>query len=50
MVLTTITTIGYGEVRHLSDAGRVFNSVIIVTGVLLVLLFIGAATQALLEF
>ena len=50
MVLTTITTIGYGEVHKLSPAGRVFNSFIIVTGVGLVLLFFGSATQALLEF
>jgi voltage-gated potassium channel len=50
MVLTTITTIGYGEVHPLSHAGRIFNTFIIVTGVGLVLLFIGGATQALLEF
>jgi voltage-gated potassium channel len=50
MVLTTITTIGYGEVHPLSHAGRIFNSFIIVTGVGLLLLFFGGATQALLEF
>jgi voltage-gated potassium channel len=50
MVLTTITTIGYGEVHPLSRAGRIFNSFIIVTGVGLLLLFFGGATQALLEF
>jgi len=50
MVLTTITTIGYGEVHHLSPAGRVFNTFVIVAGVALVLLFFGGATQALLEF
>jgi len=50
MVLTTITTIGYGELHPLSFAGRVFNSFIIIAGVGLVLLFFGAATQALLEF
>jgi voltage-gated potassium channel len=50
MVLTTITTIGYGEVHPLSHAGRIFNTFIIVTGVGLVLLFFGGATQALLEF
>ncbi|MGC2110484.1 MAG: NAD-binding protein, partial [Candidatus Korobacteraceae bacterium] len=50
MVLTTITTIGYGEVHHLSPAGRIFNTFIIVAGVALVLLFFGGATQALLEF
>ena len=50
MVLTTITTIGYGETHPLSHAGRIFNSFIIVTGVGLVLLLVGVATQALLEF
>jgi len=50
MVLTTITTIGYGEVHPLSQAGRIFNSFVIVTGVGLLLLFFGGATQALLEF
>ena len=50
MVLTTITTIGYGEVHPLSHIGRIFNTFIIVTGVALVLLFFGGATQALLEF
>ncbi len=50
MVLTTVTTIGYGEVHPLSHAGRIFNTFIIVAGVALVLLFFGGATQALLEF
>ena len=50
MVLTTITTIGYGEIHPLSHAGRIFNTFIIVAGVGLALLLIGVATQALLEF
>jgi voltage-gated potassium channel len=50
MVLTTITTIGYGELHKLSSAGRLFNSFIIVAGVALVLLLTGGAAQALLEF
>ena len=33
MVLTTITTIGYGEIHPLSHVGRIFNTFIIVTGV-----------------
>jgi len=33
MTLITITTIGYGEIRPLSDAGRVFTSVLIVVGI-----------------
>lgn len=50
MVLTTITTIGYGELHPLSHIGRFFNSFIIVTGVGLLLLLTGGAAQALLEF
>ena len=50
MVLTTFTTIGYGEVHPLSRAGREFNIILIVAGVLLAFLLVGALTQALLEF
>ncbi len=50
MVIITLSTIGYGEVHPLSHAGRAFNIVLIVAGVALVFLLIGALTQALLEF
>ena len=50
MVITTLTTIGYQEVHQLSHVGRVFNVFIILAGVSLVFLAIGALTQALLEF
>jgi voltage-gated potassium channel len=50
MVVITFSTIGYTEVHPLSHAGRVFNSVVIITGVGLVFSMIGALTQALLEF
>jgi voltage-gated potassium channel len=50
MVLTTLTTIGYQEVHPLSHAGRVFNVFVIVAGVSLLLLGVGALSQALLEF
>ena len=50
MVVITLSTIGYGEVHPLSDAGRIFNIVLIFAGVALVFLMIGALTQALLEF
>jgi len=50
MVITTLTTIGYQELHPLSHAGRVFNVVIILSGVSLVFLAIGSLTQALLEF
>jgi voltage-gated potassium channel len=50
MVLTTLTTIGYQEVHPLSQAGRYFNVGIIIAGVGLVFLILGALGQALLEF
>ncbi len=50
MVLITVTTIGYTEVHPLSHAGRIFNVFVIVLGVGLVFLWIGAVAQALLEF
>jgi len=50
MVVTTLTTIGYQAPHPLSHAGRVFNVCVIVVGVSLVFLAIGALTQTLLEF
>ncbi|HEY3620342.1 MAG TPA: potassium channel protein [Candidatus Sulfotelmatobacter sp.] len=50
MVVTTLTTIGYQEVHPLSHAGRVFNVFVILAGVSLLALGVGALSQALLEF
>src|SRR5579872_5035529 len=50
MVVTTLTTIGYQEVHPLSHAGRIFNIFVILAGVSLLLLGVGALSQALLEF
>ncbi len=50
MVITTLTTIGYQEVHPLSHSGRVFNVFVILAGVSLLLLGVGALSQALLEF
>src|SRR5205814_5336198 len=50
MVVMTITTIGYKEVHELSHAGQVFYIVVMIVGVGLVFLAIGALTQGLLEF
>jgi voltage-gated potassium channel len=50
MVVITFSTIGYQEVHPLSHAGRVFNTFLIITGVSLLFVMIGAVTQALLEF
>ncbi len=49
MTLTTVTTVGYGEVHTLSRAGRVFNSFLIGFGVVIMLLAIGAMTQTIIE-
>lgn len=49
MALTTITTIGYGEVAPLGYAGRIFNMFYIVIGVATLLITLGALTQALIE-
>jgi voltage-gated potassium channel len=50
MTLTTMTTIGYGEIHPLSHAGRVFNSFLIVLAVFSGGLTIAMLSQALLEF
>lgn len=50
MVLTTFTTIGYGEVHPLSLSGRIFNVFLIFAGVTLLFLLFGTLTQTLLEF
>lgn len=49
MTITTITTVGYGEIQPLSSTGRIFNSFVIFFGVLVMFLAIGAMTQTLIE-
>jgi voltage-gated potassium channel len=49
MTLTTITTVGYQEMRPLSHAGRVFNSFLIFFGVSAMFLAVGAMTQTIIE-
>ncbi len=49
MTLTTVTTVGYGEIRGLSRTGRIFNSFVIGFGVTIMLLAIGAMTQTVIE-
>jgi len=50
MALTTIATVGYGEIRPLSRAGRIFNSFLILFGVSMIFIAIGAMTQTIIEF
>jgi voltage-gated potassium channel len=49
MTLTTVTTVGYGEMHPLSQAGRIFNCFLILFGVVTLLLAIGAMTQTVIE-
>ena len=49
MPLTTLTTVGYGEIHPLSHAGRVFNSFLIIFGVTTIFIAIGAMTQTIIE-
>jgi voltage-gated potassium channel len=50
MTLTTMTTVGYGEVHPLSRAGRIFNSFLIFFGVTTIFIVIGAVTQTVIEW
>ncbi|GGH17582.1 potassium channel family protein [Silvibacterium dinghuense] len=49
MTLSTITTIGYQEIKPLSHSGRVFNSFLIIVGVTAVFVAVGAMTQTIIE-
>lgn len=49
MTLITVTTIGYGEIHQLSMYGRMFTSVVIVTGVGVMGYFLGTFTQYIVE-
>ena len=49
MTLTTMTTVGYGEIHPLDRAGRIFNSFLIVFGVTTIFIAIGAMTQTIIE-
>ncbi len=49
MTLTTMTTVGYGEIHPLGRAGRIFNSFLIVFGVTTIFIAIGAMTQTIIE-
>ena len=49
MTITTITTVGYQEIRQLSRTGRVFNSFVIFFGVSTMFFGVGAMTQTIIE-
>jgi voltage-gated potassium channel len=49
MALITITTVGYQEIRPLNQAGRIFNSFLILFGVSAMFFAVGAMTQTIIE-
>jgi voltage-gated potassium channel len=49
MTLITVTTVGYGEIRPLTQPGRVFNSFVILFGVSVIFLAIGGMTQIVID-
>jgi voltage-gated potassium channel len=49
MTLITISTVGYQELHTLSHAGRVFNSFLILIGVIVMFFAVGAITQTIIE-
>ena len=49
MTLTTMTTVGYGEIHPLSRAGRIFNSCLIIFGVTVIFIGVGTMTQTIIE-
>jgi voltage-gated potassium channel len=49
MTLTTMTTVGYREIRDLSHTGRIFNVFVIIFGVTTLFIAIGAMTQTIIE-
>lgn len=49
MAIMTMTTVGYGEIRPLGQAGRIFNTFYLVVSVSAMLMVIGVMTQAILE-
>ena len=50
MTLTTMSTVGYGEIHPLSQAGRIFNSFLILSSVVGAGFAIATFSQALIEF
>ena len=49
MTITTLTTVGYGEVHRLSQAGRAYTMALILTGVGVMLYIVGALARVVVE-
>ena len=50
MTVITITTVGYGEIKTISQAGRIFTIVLIFLGISVVAYILGIVAQAMIEF
>ncbi|MBN2123943.1 MAG: potassium channel protein [Deltaproteobacteria bacterium] len=50
MTVITITTVGYGEVRQVSEAGRIFTIFIIFMGMGIIAYILGLTAQAMVDF
>jgi len=49
MTVTTLTTVGYGEIHPLDKVGRAYTMVLILTGVGVMLYIVGALAQVVVE-
>ena len=49
MSLITLTTVGYGEIHPLSDHGKIFNSLLILAGVMTIFASIGILTDMVIK-
>ncbi len=49
MTVTTLTTVGYGEIHPLDRLGRIYNMVLILTGMGVLLYIVGGLARVLIE-
>jgi voltage-gated potassium channel len=49
MTVTTLATVGYGEIHPLSQVGRIYNMVLILTGMGVLLYILGALARVVIE-
>jgi len=49
MTVITITTVGFGEIAHLSVPGRIFTIILIFLGMGIILYIVGLVTQVMVE-
>ncbi len=50
MTVITITTVGYGEIRTVTEPGRIFTIILIFLGMGIMAYFVGVVAQAMVEF